>query len=240
MEELRILYQDEWMLAVCKPHGLLVHPSKLDKGNRDHVMGRLRDQIGAYVYPVHRLDKPTSGVLVMGLDKESAKRLSESFARREVDKQYLAIVRGYTEEDGKIDYPLKQMWDKTTDAKADKEKEAQEATTAYETLARTELPFAVGRYESSRYSLVKLKPLTGRQRQLRRHMKHIFHPIIGDSKHGDYRHNRFFESQFGCKRMLLHATKLSLPHPQDGRILSLEAETYGVMHGLMREIFWIK
>ena len=165
---LEILYKDDYLVAINKPSGLLVHRSPIDKNETEFAVQQLRDQIGQFVYPAHRLDKPTSGVLLFTLDKESAKLMSEQFRARETKKTYLAVVRGYTKEGGVIEHALVEKLDKIADKKAQKNKEAQEATTKYERLATVELPFSVGKYDKTRYSLVKLLPKTGRKHQLRR------------------------------------------------------------------------
>jgi len=213
VERLEIIYQDDYIVAINKPSNLLVHRSWIDKDETRFAIQMLRDQIGQYVYPVHRLDKPTSGVLLFALDKETARTLSQQMQDGDFKKEYLAVVRGYAEDNGEIDYALKEVLDKMTDAKARTDKEAQEAVTFYEKLGQVELPFSVGRYETSRYSLLRLKPQTGRKHQLRRHMKHILHPIVGDTKYGRGEHNRFFRQQYNCHRLLLHASALSLVHP---------------------------
>ncbi len=223
MEELEIIYRDDHIVAINKPSDLLVHRSWIDKDETRFAMQMLRDQIGQYVYPVHRLDKPTSGVLLFALDKETARALSEQMQSGAFTKQYLAVVRGYTEPEGKIDYALKEVLDKMTDAKARTDKEAQEAVTLYEKIDQVELPFAVGRYNTARYSLLRLKPETGRKHQLRRHMKHILHPIVGDTKYGRGEHNRFFREQFGAHRLLLHADTLVIKHPVTEAVLTLHA-----------------
>ena len=212
-ETLEIIYQDEHIVAINKPSNLLVHRSWIDKEETRFAIQILRDQIDQYVYPVHRLDKPTSGVLLFALSKEVARAISEQMQERAFKKEYIAIVRGYTEQSGEIDYALKEVLDKMTDAKAKTDKEAQSAITSYETISQVELPFAVGRYETTRYSLVRLRPQTGRKHQLRRHMKHLLHPIVGDTKYGRGEHNRFFREQFDAHRLLLHARDLTFTHP---------------------------
>lgn len=210
---LEILYQDDYLVAINKPSGLLVHRSMIDRHETAFAIQTLRDQIGQRVYPVHRLDKPTSGVLLFALDRDTARQVSEQFIEKMVNKSYLAVVRGYTQEQGRIDYALKEQFDKMTDAKAKLDKDPQEAISHYERLATVELPFAVGRYATSRYSYIKLVPETGRKHQLRRHMKHIFHPIVGDTSHGDGKHNALFREKYNVHRLLLHADSLSLRHP---------------------------
>jgi tRNA pseudouridine65 synthase len=209
---MEILYRDDQLIAVNKPSGLLVHRSPIDRHETRFALQLLRDQIGQRVYPLHRLDKPTSGVLLFALDEESARLMMPVFSGGRVSKEYLAVVRGYTDESAIIDYPLKEQLDRMTDALADADKPAQAAVTGYRRLATAELPQAVGRYNTARYSLLSLTPETGRKHQLRRHMKHIFHPIIGDTTHGDSRHNQFFRDRLDCRRLLLAATQVSFKH----------------------------
>lgn len=234
-ETLEVIYQDEYIVAINKPSNLLVHRSWIDKDETRFAIQMLRDQIGQYVYPVHRLDKPTSGVLLFALSKEMARALSEQMQEGRFKKEYLAIVRGYTDEGAEIDYALKEVLDKMTDAKARKDKEAQEAITFYEKLAQIELPYPVGRYDTTRYSFVRLKPQTGRKHQLRRHMKHILHPIVGDTKYGRGEHNRFFREQFDCHRLLLHASQLKLIHPVSKKELTLKAGLDEVFTHVIKE-----
>jgi tRNA pseudouridine65 synthase len=222
-EPLEILFHDEWLVAINKPSGLLVHRSWIDKDETRFALQMVRDQIGQYVYPVHRLDKPTSGVLLFALDADTAKALSQAFENGEISKEYLAVVRGYTDESGHIDYPLKELHDKMTDAKAQRNKAPQSAITDYERLATIELPIAVGRYATARYSLVKLRPKSGRKHQLRRHMKHIMHPIVGDTKYGRSEHNNLFRRHFDCHRLLLAATTIRFPHPVTGKPITITA-----------------
>lgn len=212
-EALEILYQDKYMVAINKPSGLLVHRSPIDKHETRFALQEVRDQIGQYVYPVHRLDKPTSGVLIFALNKEVAQILSEDFRENRVKKEYIAVVRGYVAPEGLIDHPLKQMLDSKAEKEKGISKEEKEAQTLYERLATIELPYAVSRYPVARYSLVKLKPQTGRKHQLRRHMKHIHHHMIGDTKHGRGEHNTLFRKEFDCHRLLLHARNMQLIHP---------------------------
>ena len=221
---LEILYQDDCLVAVNKPSGLLVHRSPIDKHETDFALQIVRDQIGKYVYPIHRLDKPTSGVLLFALESETAKVMSEYFRANAVHKEYLAVVRGYTREEETVDYPLKQMLDTKEQKLRGITKEAQEAQTRYRRLATVELPYAVSRYPVARYSLVRLFPHTGRKHQLRRHMKHIFHPIVGDTKHGRGEHNKLFREKFDCHRLLLHAEKMTFPHPLTGEQIIIEAD----------------
>lgn len=236
---LEILYQDEYLVAINKPSGLLVHRSPIDARETRFAIQMTRDQIGQRVYPAHRLDKPTSGVLLFALDSNTAGLVNGQFRNRTVAKTYLAVVRGHTETQGHIDHALREQPDKVAGAADDQPaKEAKEAITDYRCLLQTELPFPVGRYPTTRYSLVELKPKTGRKHQLRRHMKHIFHPIVGDTTHGDGRHNQFFREHFGCHRLLLHARCLEIMHPYNGEPLRIYAPlpedfTLGAFEALM-------
>ena len=221
---LEILFKDESLVAINKPSGLLVHRSPIDQYETRFAMQMTRDQIGQHVYPVHRLDKPTSGVLLFALSSEVASLLSKQFTATTMNKTYWAVVRGYTNNSGVVDSDLQEEQDKMTDKLADKDKPAQSAITHYERLATTELPYPVGRYDSVRYSLVSLKPKTGRKHQLRRHLKRIFHPIIGDTTHGDGKQNTFLRQQFGLSRLMLHAKSIEFKHPISGDELLIEAE----------------
>lgn len=233
-----VLYLDDCLVAVNKPAGMLVHRSAIDRHETRFAMQLVRDRLGRRVYPVHRLDRPTSGVLLFALDTETARRMMHVFMGGGVKKSYLAVVRGYTKESELIDYPLQEELDKMTDAKADRDKAAQEAITFYERLATVELPFALGRYATSRYSLLRVSPRTGRKHQIRRHMKHIFHPVVGDTTHGDGCHNRFFREQFGCQRLLLAATGLSFMHPDSGARLDIEAPLDAAFVQLIHALGW--
>ena len=224
---LEILYQDEHLVAIHKPAGLLVHRSELDYYETQNAMHLLRDQLGCWVYPVHRLDKPTSGVLLFALDEATARAMGELFEKGEVKKEYLAVVRGFTAEYGMIDHPLKPIADFKSQQQKAKLKSAQPAITRYERIGQLELPIAVDKYPTSRYSLLKLMPQTGRKHQLRRHCKHISHPIIGDPKYGKSKHNRFFAEHFGRKRLLLAATALSFLHPANQSLIEIKANVEG-------------
>ncbi|MEG9475836.1 tRNA pseudouridine(65) synthase TruC [Mannheimia indoligenes] len=211
---LDILYQDDELIAIDKPAGMLVHRSWLDKHETVFAMQTLRDQIGQHVFPIHRLDRPTSGVLLFALNSETARLMSEQFEQHQIQKSYLAVVRGYLQGEARIDYPLKVILDKIAD-KFSQEKEAQQAITDYKGLATVEMPYAVGKHQTARYSLVELFPQTGRKHQLRRHLKHLFHPIMGDSKYGDLHQNRALSEQSGVSRLMLHAHKLQFQHPKN-------------------------
>jgi tRNA pseudouridine65 synthase len=235
-ETLPIIFRDENLIAVHKPAGLLVHRSALDRHETRFVLQILRDQIGQQVFPVHRLDKGTSGVLLFALSREVGRGLSSQFESGEVSKTYLAVVRGFPPEAGEIDHPLARMADEH--AGINPGADAQPAQTRYRRLATVELPYRVDRYPSSRYALLELTPQTGRWHQLRRHLKHISHPIIGDATHGKGRHNRLFQELFGCQRLLLAATELRLTHPLSGQALCLRAEVAADFAALIERLGW--
>ncbi|MGB5198614.1 MAG: pseudouridine synthase [Sedimenticolaceae bacterium] len=200
---LKILYQDAYYVAIDKPPGLLVHRSPISR-DRVFVLQTLRDQLARRVYPVHRLDRATSGVMLFGLSAEAARRMVALFEARRVDKEYLAVARGWVDDCGLIDHPV---------ADAQGSGVAQPARTRFLRLAKVELPFMVDRYPSARYSLVSVTPETGRRQQIRKHFKHISHHLIGDTTHGNGRHNRFFRSHFGVRRLLLTSRQLAFVHP---------------------------
>ena len=235
---LEILYQDEVLVAVNKPAGMLVHRSWLDRHETQFVMQTLRDQIGQLVYPIHRLDRPTSGVLLFALNSEIANLLCLQFEQKQIEKQYLAVVRGYVTGHGEIDYPLKVQLDKIANKFSQPDKAPQSAVTFYEGLQTVEMPYGVGRYATSRYSLVRLIPQTGRKHQLRRHMKHIFHPILGDTQYGDLHQNRALMEHTGCARLLLHAEKLTFFHPLTQRPMTIQAGLDAQWQNLMQTFQW--
>ena len=237
-ERLEILYQDKALVVVNKPSDLLVHRSMIDRHETRFAMQIVRDQVGQHVFSLHRLDKPTSGVLIFALSSEIAKAAGEQFRNGEVEKTYRAVVRGYTPESGVIDHALKEELDKMTDRKARQDKPAQEALTKYKRLATVELPIQIDRYPNSRYSLVEAYPQTGRKHQVRRHMKHIAHPIIGDAKHGKGNHNRYFAKHFAAGRLLLHCTRMKMQHPVSGELLTFNASLDLTMKQLLERFGW--
>ena len=180
-------------------------------------------------------------MLLFAKSSDVARRLTEAFTDHKVTKQYLAVVRGYLPDQGRIDYPLSFQPDAIADKFANLDKPAQEAVTHWHSLAHIELPFAVSKkHDTSRYTLVRLTPETGRKHQLRRHMKHLFHPIVGDTSHGDGRHNRFFRTQYDCTRMLLHAQTLALSHPVTGEPLLLKAGLDGQWLRILEAFDWLE
>lgn len=221
---IKILYQDEHYLAVHKPAGILVHRTALDSNESVALVQILRQQIEKMVYPVHRLDRPTSGVILFALSSEAAQKMSFEFSNHQVDKKYVALVRGYFKGEILLDYPLKEELDEIADANSKTDRLAQEAKTYFKCLAQTEVLEQVDRYPTSRYSLVEAQPKTGRKHQIRRHLRHLNHPIIGDVAHGDGQQNRYFEKRFSFRRMYLCATSLSFQHPYLNQYVSMQTE----------------
>lgn len=227
---LEILYHDEALVAVNKPAGLAVHRSKM-VGNADaFLIDLLREQLGGTLYLAHRLDRATSGVLLVARSTEVAAALGEQFMGRDVHKQYLTVVRGWPEPaEGMIDYPLPGSRESGP---------RREARTCYRRLATVEVPIALGRYSQQRYAWVLAEPQTGRFRQIRKHMAHIHHPVMGDCQHGRSDHNRLYKQYFSCHRMLLHAWRLSFRHPVDGRPMVLEAPLDAAFQALLQRFDW--
>lgn len=238
MDPLEILFEDDDLIAVNKPSGLLVHPSWIAPRGTPNLASMLKQYLQSSPYTIHRLDRPTSGVILFGKNKEIAQLMNVLFAERKVHKTYLCMCRGYVPEQGVIDYALKEKLDKIADKHADQDKPAQEAVSRYKLLATAEVDMAVGRYERSRYSLVEVKPETGRKHQIRRHMKHIFHPIMGDSKHGDGKHNKALRERFDMQRLMLMATELSFEHPRTAERLDLAAPVDAYSNKLFTELGW--
>lgn len=198
---LQVLYRDEHLVIINKPDKLLVHRSRI---SRDHVaaLQLVRDETGQYVYPVHRLDRATSGVLIFALDSDTAHALCRLFEDHRIQKEYVCLVRGKTDEKGLIDHPLKNI----------DNGELQDAVTAYERWGTTTLSFGDGG-QSCAYSFVKACPQHGRYHQIRRHLKHISHPLIGDTTYGKGDHNRMFRNSYSIYRLMLHARRLEFIHP---------------------------
>ncbi|THF60979.1 pseudouridine synthase [Pseudothauera rhizosphaerae] len=213
---LALLHRDDHLVAIHKPAGLLVHRSALDARETRFAVQLLRDQLGRHVFPVHRLDKGTSGVLLFALDRETLARLSGAFEAGAVGKRYVAVVRGHPPAEGLIDHPLSRRHDEAEHLPAGIAGTPRPARTRFRTLATAELPCRVDRYPTSRYALAELVPETGRRHQLRRHLKHISHPIVGDATFGKGRHNRLFQTLFGVHRLLLACTLLTFEHPWSG------------------------
>ena len=234
---LPIVYQDEHLVVINKPTGLLVHRSPIDKHETRFAVQELRNQIGHHVYPIHRLDKPTSGLLVFALSSDVARQLSDAFNDRTVHKSYLALARGYVPSQ-RLDYALSVKLDRIADKHRQQDKDAQEAATRFTTLATCELPVEIDRYPQSRYSLVLCEPETGRKHQIRRHLKHLGHPIIGDAKHGKSKHNHYFSAQLDAGHLLLSAVGLEFTHPVTGEQLSLNCPAAPAFCQLFNRLPW--
>lgn len=234
--ELEIIYQDEQLVVINKPSGLLVHRSDIDRHTTQFALQLVRNQIGQRVYPVHRLDKPTSGVLVFARQPETASLIVEQWRQRNIEKHYLAIVRGYMPEFTHLDYAMSPPVDKY--AKHERVKPPQEAITDFTCLSTVEIPVEIDKYPQSRYSLINCQPFTGRKHQLRRHLKHLSHPIIGDARYGKGRHSRYFRDHMDAPRLLLHAWSLSMDHPLTGEALTFIAPLDRILRNLVTEFSW--
>ncbi len=210
---LEILFQDDAIVAINKPHGLLVHRSPIAADASEFAIQLLRNQIGQKVFPVHRLDRKTSGVLLFALNDEVNKILQEAFRNIKVEKKYRALVRGFTLESGTIDYALTR-----------EDGKVQEAITHYSRLETFEIPVALGKHATSRYSLLEVEPETGRMHQIRKHLAHIFHPIIGDRPHGCNKQNKLFLEKWEMNTMLLHAEEIRFLHPVSHELITIQAE----------------
>lgn len=215
---------------MTKPPGLLVHPSELVARDEATLLDQLRVRLGADLWPVHRLDRATSGLLVFARHPAAAAALGRALMAREVRRRYLAVVRGWPEETGTIDHPVK-------DRDAPR-RPARPSVTRFRTLARIELPVAIERYPTARLALVALSPVTGRRHQLRRHLKHLSHPIIGDTSYGRGAYNRYFRAEHGVQRLLLHAGELAFPHPTSGASLAFTAHPEGSFARLLDAFGW--
>ncbi len=215
--DLEILYRDDFLVVINKPAGIAVHRSGLCRSDNSYILQLLRDQINQYLFPIHRLDKPTSGILVFGLNQQVCHQLTQQFEERAIQKTYMAVVRGFTQDYDTIQYALAKTDKKSTQP----DSKRQSAETTYSRVKTIEIPQAVGRYQTARYSLLELKPKTGRYHQLRKHMAHIRHPIIGNSNYGDRFHNRFFKQQLGLNHLMLSATDLTFFHPISGEKLNI-------------------
>lgn len=209
---LEILYRDEHLIAINKPSGLLVHKSFYSGEADTYAIQELKKQIGQKVYPVHRLDRKTSGVLLFTLDKEMLKIMSDVFAARAVEKKYIAILRGWAKEEETIDYDL-----------INENEVKQNAVTRYRRLQTSEIDLPFLKHQTSRYCLVEATPETGRFHQLRKHFKHILHPILGCRKHGCNKQNKLWLQTFGINKMTLHAHQLIFNHPNSGEKIIINA-----------------
>ena len=227
---IEILYQDDALIAVNKPANLAVHRSKMVGNAEEFLIDLLREQVGDNVYLAHRLDRATSGVLLVARSKEVVAALGEQFMTRTIHKQYLVVVRGWPEPGEElIDYPL--PGSRETGPR-------REARTHYRRLATIEVPIELGRYPAQRYALVLAEPESGRFRQIRKHLAHIHHPVIGDCQHGRGDHNRLYKQHFGCHRMLLHAWRVDFTHPVSSVPMRIEAPLDVAYANLLARFDW--
>jgi tRNA pseudouridine65 synthase len=211
--QLPVLVMDDDFAVIAKPAGLMAHASPMARGEDDFLVDRLRAQFSRNVVLVHRLDRATSGCVLVAFDRETAAALGAKFMERDVDKTYLAVCRGWPEESFVVDYALDGGPGKAL---------KKPAVTGFRRLATGELSEPSGAFATSRYALLECRPETGRWRQIRRHLKHLSHHLIGDTSHGDGRHNRAFRMR-GVHRMLLHAHTLGFAHPRSGERIAATA-----------------
>ena len=221
---LEILYQDDDVVAVNKPSGLLVHRTHLAKDEEDAVVQRLRDQTGKWVFPVHRLDRGTSGVLVMAFSPEMARKLSEQFAESQTNKIYHCLVRGFADTEGTIDYPLAKLNEQKGRSRFKIEGTEKDAETHFTRLACYQIPVPVSRYDNMRLSWLEVSPKQGRKHQIRRHFKHQLNPLVGDSCYGCRHINKAIKEVWPDHfRLMLHASQLAFKHPRSQKIIELNA-----------------
>lgn len=228
-EPIEIVHEDAALLAVNKPAGLLVHRSKIAADERDFLLERLQEKVGIPLFLAHRLDRATSGVVLLAKSREIAGELGRQFMDRSVNKRYLAVVRGWPEAEGTIDYPLPDVRDNSP---------RKVAVTQWRVLATATVPIELGKYPEQRYALVEASPQTGRYRQIRKHFHHVSHHVIGDTSHGRGDHNRLWRTHFGMHRMLLHAWKLRFTHPVDSNTLTLTAAVDETWRRVLERLGW--
>ncbi len=233
LQKADVVYRDSGLLGVNKPPGIPVHGSRTLEGRPETLLAMLRQLEGAPVHAIHRLDRPVSGANLFTTDRDLLAGMSRQFEQRLVRKTYLAVVRGWPDRAGVISHPLLPPRDERKAGSA-----AREAVTRFERLAAVETPFPVEPYTTSRYSLLALYPETGRRHQLRMHMKHISHHLIGDTTYGRGEHNRLFREQFGCRRLLLHSWSLEFHHPVNGRVITVRAPLDESFSRILRTFSW--
>lgn len=224
-----ILHLDDHVVVVDKPAGMPVHRSRMVGDGDVYLIDRVREVVPGPLHLIHRLDRGTSGAVLIGRNAEVAGVLGRQFMARDVDKRYLAVCRGWPDEEGEIDYPLPGVRENS---------ERKPALTRWRRLHTVEVPIAINRYPQQRYALVEAMPETGRYRQIRRHFAHLRHPLIGDTSHGRTEHNRLYKQYFGVHRMLLHAWRLGFTHPHDGTRIEIEAPLDAEYAGLLARFGW--
>ena len=224
-----VLYEDQWIIAVHKPGNLLIHNSYYARNIQElTLMELVQEQMETSLYPVHRLDRKTSGVLILAKQKEYVREFQQLFTENAIQKTYFGIVRGLVQETKLINSPVKN----------EETQLYKEAETHCKGLHHIELDIPVHPYNTSRYSLVKLEPKTGRMHQLRIHMNKISHPLVGDTKYGDRFHNRMFEKEFNCNDLLLHAHSIEFKHPMLNEIKQITAKFPAVWKRLFTAFRW--
>lgn len=238
LDQFKVVYQDDALVAIHKPAGLLVHRSLIDRHETQFAVQMTQEIINQKVYPLHRLDKATSGLLLFALNPETARLMGKQFENHSIQKNYLAICRGWTPAHDQINHALKHKLDKLADRHAQTNKPPQEAITNFERLATAEVKQKIGKFESQRYSLLKLMPKTGRKHQIRRHLNHISHPIIGDVKYGDRHHNHFFNTWLKQHRLYLAAISLTFNHPQTEQRITLDAPLEASYQKAIKQLNW--
>ena len=226
---IEIVYEDAELLAVNKPAGLLVHRSAIAADETDFLLERLQAQIGGTAYLAHRLDRATSGIVLLAKSRAIASELGRLFMARNIVKRYLAVVRGWPEPEGTIDYPLPDVRERSP---------RKAALTRWRTLATATVPIALGKYPEQRYALVEARPETGRYRQIRKHFHHVSHHLIGDTSHGRGDHNRLWRMHFRMHRLLLHAWRLELTHPLSQAPLTLQAPLDETWQRVLQAMNW--
>jgi len=228
--EIEVCFEDEHIIAVNKPNNILVHHSFMAR-NMDQestLIELLQEQLKLKLYPAHRLDRKTSGIILLVKKREEVKQFQDLFKFNKIYKTYHALVRGFTPEMGTIDSPVKGR-----DANVHRD-----AHTEYRKLQEVCLDIPVHPYQNSRYSLLELKPQTGRLHQLRIHLNKISHPIVGDPKYGDRFHNRMFEEQLGMSKLFLHASSLTFAHPFNNKKVYINAKLPADWCRIKRRFNW--
>jgi tRNA pseudouridine65 synthase len=228
-DPIEVVYEDAELLAVNKPAGLLVHRSQIAADESEFLLDRLQQRADSPLFLAHRLDRATSGLVLLAKSREVAGDLGRQFIERRVDKRYLAVVRGWPQSAGEVDYPLPDVRDHAP---------RKPALTRWRVLATATVPIALGGYPEQRYALIEAAPITGRYRQIRKHFHHLSHPIVGDTSHGRGDHNRLWRMHLGVHRLLLHAWRLHLAHPRERKPLALEAAFDETWRGVLRRFGW--
>lgn len=221
---MEIIFEDDYFLAVNKPPGLLMHKSKIARDAKENLQDLLQQYYGEKVFLVHRLDRKTSGVVLVAKNSKIAKNLSEQFVNHIPQKTYHAIVRGFITEPVVNDRDLE-----------DDRGISQKAETKFNPLQTTCLKLISGKYSETRLTLVEAKPKTGRTHQIRKHLAQLRHYIVNDKPHGDCKLNKAFEMQLEIKHMMLHAKAIEFNHPVSGDKMTLEASYFKQFEELLRK-----